>query len=106
MPRPCATTITCRPRGPTSCAGWAAGPRRPASTGSPSVSPTTHGNGAFWPRGSHSAKPATPPDRLRRPFVGDIAGSIGPMTIDTDRTRTFVQRAWDADIVPALTEYI
>ena len=28
------------------------------------------------------------------------------MTIDTDRTRTFVQRAWDGDIVPALTEYI
>jgi acetylornithine deacetylase/succinyl-diaminopimelate desuccinylase-like protein len=28
------------------------------------------------------------------------------MTIDTKRTREFVQRAWDADIVPALTEYI
>ena len=28
------------------------------------------------------------------------------MTIDTDRTRTFVQRTWDGDIVPALTEYI
>ena len=28
------------------------------------------------------------------------------MTIDTERTRTFVQRAWDADIVPALTDYI
>src|SRR5215510_11877592 len=28
------------------------------------------------------------------------------MAIDTDRTRAFVQHAWDADIVPALTEYI
>jgi acetylornithine deacetylase/succinyl-diaminopimelate desuccinylase-like protein len=28
------------------------------------------------------------------------------MTIDGDRTRAFVQRAWDQDIVPALTEYI
>jgi acetylornithine deacetylase/succinyl-diaminopimelate desuccinylase-like protein len=28
------------------------------------------------------------------------------MTIDTTRTRAFVQRVWDADIVPALTEYI
>jgi acetylornithine deacetylase/succinyl-diaminopimelate desuccinylase-like protein len=28
------------------------------------------------------------------------------MTIDTKRTREFVQRAWDTDIVPALTEYI
>src|SRR5262245_35897826 len=28
------------------------------------------------------------------------------MTIDRDRTRAFVQRAWDDDIVPALTEYI
>jgi acetylornithine deacetylase/succinyl-diaminopimelate desuccinylase-like protein len=28
------------------------------------------------------------------------------MAIDTDRTRTLVQRAWDADIVPALTDYI
>jgi acetylornithine deacetylase/succinyl-diaminopimelate desuccinylase-like protein len=28
------------------------------------------------------------------------------MTIDTQRTRAFVQRAWDGDIVPALTEYI
>jgi acetylornithine deacetylase/succinyl-diaminopimelate desuccinylase-like protein len=28
------------------------------------------------------------------------------MTIDPTRTRGFVQRAWDADIVPALTEYI
>lgn len=28
------------------------------------------------------------------------------MTIDHDRTRAFVQRAWDGDIVPALTEYI
>src|SRR5215470_594882 len=28
------------------------------------------------------------------------------MTIDSDRTRAFVQRAWDDDIVPALTEYI
>jgi acetylornithine deacetylase/succinyl-diaminopimelate desuccinylase-like protein len=28
------------------------------------------------------------------------------MAIDTDRTRTLVQRAWDGDIVPALTEYI
>ena len=28
------------------------------------------------------------------------------MTIDTDRTRTFVQRTWDTDIIPALTEYI
>ena len=28
------------------------------------------------------------------------------MTIDRDRTRTFVQQAWDNDIVPALTEYI
>jgi acetylornithine deacetylase/succinyl-diaminopimelate desuccinylase-like protein len=28
------------------------------------------------------------------------------MSLDTTRTRAFVQRAWDADIVPALTEYI
>jgi acetylornithine deacetylase/succinyl-diaminopimelate desuccinylase-like protein len=28
------------------------------------------------------------------------------MTIDHDRTRTFVQRAWDEQIIPALTEYI
>jgi acetylornithine deacetylase/succinyl-diaminopimelate desuccinylase-like protein len=28
------------------------------------------------------------------------------MTIDTDHTRTFVQRAWDQDIVPTLSEYI
>ncbi|HMH51490.1 MAG TPA: M20/M25/M40 family metallo-hydrolase, partial [Candidatus Acidoferrum sp.] len=28
------------------------------------------------------------------------------MTIDSERTRTFVQQAWDRDIVPALTEYI
>jgi acetylornithine deacetylase/succinyl-diaminopimelate desuccinylase-like protein len=28
------------------------------------------------------------------------------MTIDTERTRAFVQRAWDADIIPALTDYI
>jgi len=28
------------------------------------------------------------------------------MTIDSDRTRAFVQRAWDDDIVPTLTEYI
>jgi acetylornithine deacetylase/succinyl-diaminopimelate desuccinylase-like protein len=28
------------------------------------------------------------------------------MAIDTERTRAFVQRAWDTDIVPALTEYI
>jgi acetylornithine deacetylase/succinyl-diaminopimelate desuccinylase-like protein len=28
------------------------------------------------------------------------------MTIDTARTRTFVQRAWDGDIIPALTDYI
>jgi len=28
------------------------------------------------------------------------------MTIDSDRTRAFVQRAWDDDIVPALTEYV
>jgi acetylornithine deacetylase/succinyl-diaminopimelate desuccinylase-like protein len=28
------------------------------------------------------------------------------MTIDSDRTRAFVQRVWDEDIVPALTEYI
>jgi acetylornithine deacetylase/succinyl-diaminopimelate desuccinylase-like protein len=28
------------------------------------------------------------------------------MTTDIDRTRAFVQRAWDQDIVPALTEYI
>jgi acetylornithine deacetylase/succinyl-diaminopimelate desuccinylase-like protein len=28
------------------------------------------------------------------------------MTLDTDRTRAFVQRVWDQDIVPALTEYI
>jgi hypothetical protein len=28
------------------------------------------------------------------------------MAIDTDRTRAFVQRTWDADIIPALTEYI
>jgi acetylornithine deacetylase/succinyl-diaminopimelate desuccinylase-like protein len=28
------------------------------------------------------------------------------MSIDSDRARAFVQRAWDSDIVPALTEYI
>jgi acetylornithine deacetylase/succinyl-diaminopimelate desuccinylase-like protein len=28
------------------------------------------------------------------------------MSLDTERTRAFVQRAWDGDIVPALTEYI
>ena len=28
------------------------------------------------------------------------------MTIDSDRTRAFVQRAWDEHIVPTLTEYI
>jgi acetylornithine deacetylase/succinyl-diaminopimelate desuccinylase-like protein len=28
------------------------------------------------------------------------------MTIDSERTRGFVQRVWDRDIVPALTEYI
>jgi len=28
------------------------------------------------------------------------------MSLDTERTREFVQRAWDGDIVPALTEYI
>src|SRR2546425_10857758 len=28
------------------------------------------------------------------------------MTIDHDRTRMFVQRAWDERIIPALTEYI
>ena len=28
------------------------------------------------------------------------------MTLDSDRTRAFVQRAWDQDIVPSLTEYI
>jgi acetylornithine deacetylase/succinyl-diaminopimelate desuccinylase-like protein len=28
------------------------------------------------------------------------------MTIDSDRTRAFVQQTWDRDIVPALTEYI
>src|SRR5438309_10613514 len=28
------------------------------------------------------------------------------MNLDTERTREFVQRAWDGDIVPALTEYI
>jgi acetylornithine deacetylase/succinyl-diaminopimelate desuccinylase-like protein len=28
------------------------------------------------------------------------------MAIDRDRTRAFVQRAWDDDIVPALTDYI
>ena len=28
------------------------------------------------------------------------------MTIDTGRTRDFVQRTWDTDIIPALTEYI
>jgi acetylornithine deacetylase/succinyl-diaminopimelate desuccinylase-like protein len=28
------------------------------------------------------------------------------MTIDTARTRAFVQRAWDGDIIPALTDYI
>ena len=32
--------------------------------------------------------------------------TMGPMTIDRDRTRAFVQRVWDADIVPTLTEYI
>jgi acetylornithine deacetylase/succinyl-diaminopimelate desuccinylase-like protein len=31
---------------------------------------------------------------------------LGGMTIDSDRTRAFVQRAWDGDIVPALTDYI
>src|SRR5437016_13053013 len=28
------------------------------------------------------------------------------MTIDSDRTRAFLQRTWDDDIVPTLTEYI
>src|SRR5262245_60561747 len=28
------------------------------------------------------------------------------MTMDSDRTRALVQKAWDDDIVPALTEYI
>jgi acetylornithine deacetylase/succinyl-diaminopimelate desuccinylase-like protein len=28
------------------------------------------------------------------------------MTIDSDRTRTFVQQTWEGDIVPALTDYI
>ena len=28
------------------------------------------------------------------------------MSLDTDRTRDYVQRAWDGDIVPALTDYI
>jgi acetylornithine deacetylase/succinyl-diaminopimelate desuccinylase-like protein len=28
------------------------------------------------------------------------------MSLETERTREFVQRAWDGDIVPALTEYI
>src|SRR6201988_5366859 len=28
------------------------------------------------------------------------------MSLNTDRARDFVQRAWDGDIVPALTEYI
>ena len=28
------------------------------------------------------------------------------MSLDHDRTRAFVQRAWDAEIIPALTEYI
>ncbi|MGH7331631.1 MAG: M20/M25/M40 family metallo-hydrolase [Candidatus Rokuibacteriota bacterium] len=32
--------------------------------------------------------------------------TMGLMIIDHDRTRSFVQRVWDADIVPALTEYI
>jgi acetylornithine deacetylase/succinyl-diaminopimelate desuccinylase-like protein len=38
--------------------------------------------------------------------MSGIADSIEAMTIDGDRTRAFVQRAWDGDIVPALTEYI
>jgi acetylornithine deacetylase/succinyl-diaminopimelate desuccinylase-like protein len=28
------------------------------------------------------------------------------MTMETERTRTYVQRAWDADIIPSLTDYI
>jgi acetylornithine deacetylase/succinyl-diaminopimelate desuccinylase-like protein len=35
-----------------------------------------------------------------------VADRIETMTIDRDRTHAFVQRAWDGDIVPALTEYI
>jgi acetylornithine deacetylase/succinyl-diaminopimelate desuccinylase-like protein len=31
---------------------------------------------------------------------------LGAMSIDRERTRSFVQRAWDQEIVPALTEYI
>src|SRR5712692_6854742 len=31
---------------------------------------------------------------------------LGGMTIDSDRTRSFVQGVWDQDIVPALTDYI
>src|SRR5262245_5721951 len=31
---------------------------------------------------------------------------FGAMTIDTERTRAFVQKTWDADIIPALTDYI
>ena len=28
------------------------------------------------------------------------------MSLNSDRTLDFVQRAWDGDIIPALTEYI
>src|SRR5688572_17871257 len=40
------------------------------------------------------------------PTCSSEGSIVGAMTIDRDRTRAFVQRAWDADIVPALTDYI
>src|SRR5262249_44790312 len=48
------------------------------------------------------------PSRERDPLSAIRSGWVlyPSMTIDSDRTRAFVQRAWDDDIVPALTEYI
>ena len=60
---------------------------------------------------SHSAR--TPGSTCSRVGIGSngIGASsrssiFGAMTIDTERTRAFVQRAWDAEIIPALTDYI
>ena len=43
---------------------------------------------------------------LRAPRGGVKKAMIRAMAIDTERTRDLVQRAWDGDIVPALTDYI
>src|SRR5712691_3012564 len=47
--------------------------------------------------------------RWRRPRASRRAGFrivYGAMNSDPDRTRALVQKAWDDQIVPALTEYI